>query len=88
MTGCPSSAIPGENTRTIRTNPIMRWLAWQMVYHTAHHTNPGVPFHRLAELHKAIVEARGEEPETSTYLEQFARTIARPLARESRPLAA
>ena len=77
-----------RNTRTIRTNPVMRWLAWQMVYHTAHHTYPGVPFHRLAELHNAIVEARGEEPETSTYLEQFARTIARPLARESRPVTA
>ena len=66
----------------------MRWLAWQMVYHTAHHTYPGVPFHRLARLHRAIVEVRGEEPETSTYPEQYARIIAAPFARAPGPAAA
>jgi len=25
------------NTRTTRTNAVLRWLAWQMQYHTAHH---------------------------------------------------
>ena len=59
----------------------MRWLAWQMVYHTAHHTYPGVPFHRLAALHQAIIAARGEEPVTSTYFEQFARTLGEPFRR-------
>ena len=51
-TGMPFTSDTWTNTRTVRTNPLMRWLAWQMVYHTAHHTYPGVPFHRLAELHQ------------------------------------
>ena len=47
------------------------------------YTYPGVPFHRLATLHEAIIEARGEEPVTSTYLEQFARTLGEPFRRPS-----
>ena len=80
-TGMPFTDDTWTNTRTVRTNPLMRWLAWQMVYHTAHHTYPGVPFHRLAALNRAIIEARGEEPVTSTYLEQFARTLGEPFRR-------
>src|SRR6202041_3273641 len=47
------------NTRSTRTNAFMRWLGWQMQYHTAHHAFPGVPFHRLRELHEAIFTSRG-----------------------------
>ncbi|MDP5358724.1 MAG: fatty acid desaturase, partial [Paracoccaceae bacterium] len=36
-----------ENTRSTRTNAVMRWLCWQMPYHTAHHAFPSVPFWRL-----------------------------------------
>ncbi len=86
--GMPFVRDTWKNTRTIRTNPVMRWLAWQMVYHSAHHTYPGVPFHRLRELHRAIVEVRGEEALTSTYPEQFARTLAAPFSRDMRPAAA
>jgi fatty acid desaturase len=57
-----------ENTRSTRTNPIMRWMAWQMQYHTAHHAFPAVPFHRLHELHRIMFTARGIEPPTMTYL--------------------
>ncbi len=39
------------NTRTVRANPIMRWLLWNMPYHTAHHCYPMVPFHKLPALH-------------------------------------
>ena len=39
-----------------------------MVYHTAHHTYPGVPFHRLCELHAEICRVRGQEPVTVSYL--------------------
>ena len=45
------------NTRTLATNAFMRWLNWNMTYHTVHHTFPGVPFHRLPELHREV-EAR------------------------------
>lgn len=56
-----------ENTRSTRTNAVLRWMAWQMQYHTAHHAFPGVPFHRLRELHQIIFTARGVEPPTMTY---------------------
>ncbi|MFO0998598.1 MAG: fatty acid desaturase [Alphaproteobacteria bacterium] len=50
-----------ENTRSFKTNPFMRWLHWNMVYHTAHHTFPSVPFFRLAELHREV-EAKYPHP--------------------------
>ena len=43
-----------NNTRSTRTNAILRWLCWQMPYHTAHHAFPGVPFWQLKKLNKKI----------------------------------
>jgi fatty acid desaturase len=56
------------NTRSTRTNAVMRWLGWQMQYHTAHHAFPGVPFHRLRELNAAIFIERGTQPPSMTYI--------------------
>ncbi len=42
--------------RTIRLNPIVRLLYWQMNYHTEHHMYPGVPCYNLGKLHRAIRE--------------------------------
>jgi fatty acid desaturase len=56
------------NTRSTRTNAVMRRLGWQMQYHTAHHAIPGVPFHRLRELNDAIFTSRGAAPPSMTYL--------------------
>jgi fatty acid desaturase len=56
------------NTRSTRTNAVMRWLGWQMQYHTAHHAFPGVPFHHLRELHEAIFTSRGTAPPSMTYV--------------------
>ena len=50
-----------KNTRTILVPWIVRWALWQMPYHAAHHTFPGVPFHQLPALHRAI-EARIGRP--------------------------
>jgi fatty acid desaturase len=55
------------NTRSTRTNALLRWLAWQMQYHTAHHAFPAVPFHQLHKLHKLMFTDRGIEPPTMTY---------------------
>ncbi len=66
-----------ENTRTMRTNPVMRWLAWNMQYHTAHHTFPSVPFHKLPDLHREIVGAMGREPHTMGYFAFQAQVISR-----------
>ncbi|KAA2311754.1 rhizopine catabolism protein [Puniceibacterium sp. HSS470] len=49
-----------ENTRSTRTNAVMRWLCWQMPYHTAHHTFPSVPFWKLRNLNAKIEESAGE----------------------------
>lgn len=56
------------NTRSTRTNAVMRWIGWRMQYHTAHHAFPGVPFHRLRELHEAIFNERDAVPPSMTYL--------------------
>ncbi len=39
------------NTRTIYMNPILRFLYWNMNYHTEHHMFPMVPYHALSKLH-------------------------------------
>jgi fatty acid desaturase len=49
-----------RNTRTLVGPPPMRWLMWNMSYHTAHHAFPGVPFHALPALHRELVERRGQ----------------------------
>jgi fatty acid desaturase len=66
--GLPHEPNILENTRSTRTNALMRWMCWNMQYHTAHHAFPGVPFHRLPELHRAIFTEKGREPHTMTYL--------------------
>jgi fatty acid desaturase len=47
------------NTRSTRTNSLMRWLCWQMPYHTAHHSYPSVPFWQLAKLNNKIEDVAG-----------------------------
>ena len=42
------------NTRTFKTNAFMRWIHWNMTYHTVHHTYPAVPFHALPRLHEEV----------------------------------
>ncbi len=49
-----------ENTRSTRTNAVMRWLCWQMPYHTAHHIFPSVPFWKLRDLNAKIEGNAGE----------------------------
>ena len=66
--GLPHVDDVERNTRSTRTNACMRWLGWQMQYHTAHHAYPGVPFHRLRALHEAIFTVRGVAPPTMSYL--------------------
>ncbi len=54
---CPLD--PGDmwrNSRTTRTNAAVRFLAWNMPYHGAHHAYPGVPFHALPALDALVAE--------------------------------
>ncbi|MEP4195739.1 MAG: fatty acid desaturase [Aliishimia sp.] len=48
---CPTVANMFENTRTTFTNKLVRAVAWNMPFHTEHHTFPSVPFHNLPDLH-------------------------------------
>lgn len=42
------------NCRTVRMNPINRYLYWNMNYHVEHHMFPLVPYHALPKLHEAV----------------------------------
>jgi fatty acid desaturase len=61
------------NTRTTFTTTVVRFLAWNMPYHTEHHVWPTVPFHRLPALHGMMrdhlgVTAEGYAAFTRDYL--------------------
>ncbi len=77
--GMPHEPNVLTNTRSTRTNALMRWMGWQMQYHTAHHAFPGVPFHRLRELDARIFAERGAAPPSMTYL-GFQRAVLRAFA--------
>lgn len=49
---CPPVANMLENSRTTVTNRLVRFLAWNMPYHAAHHSYPNVPFHQLPAFHR------------------------------------
>lgn len=53
-TGMAEGADPLTNTRTTLTNPVVRFLYWNMPYHAEHHMAPSVPFHNLGKLHEAL----------------------------------
>ncbi len=55
----PFDANMLDNTRTIRTNAAVRWLAWQMPYHTEHHVFPSIPFHTLHKACERIAPRHG-----------------------------
>ncbi|MBU2983035.1 fatty acid desaturase [Lentibacter algarum] len=71
---CPTVANMFENTRTTFTNRLVRFLAWNMPYHTEHHSYPSVPFYKLPELHDLIkphlaVTANGYAAFTKDYVD-------------------
>lgn len=49
-TACPLVPDMLASTRTTFCHRAVRWLAWEMPWHTAHHTAPTVPFHQLEAL--------------------------------------
>ncbi len=42
------------NCRTVRMDPIHRYLYWNMNYHVEHHMFPLVPYHALPRLHELV----------------------------------
>jgi fatty acid desaturase len=53
-TGCSQTADGFTNTRTTLASAPVRYLSWNMPYHTEHHLYPAVPFYALGELHREI----------------------------------
>ena len=70
-----------QNTRSTRTNAVLRWLCWQMPYHTAHHAFPSVPFWRLKDL-DAELKGNGAQPHAMGWIE-FQVQVIRKLAAKS-----
>jgi fatty acid desaturase len=79
-TGLPHDPDTFRNTRTLKGPAPMRWLMWNMSYHTAHHCFPGVPFHALPALH-AEIEAGLAHPVTTRGYIQAQRDIYASLTR-------
>lgn len=70
---CPRVANMFLNTRTVLTNRLVRFLAWNMPFHVEHHVWPAVPFHRLPDVHALMrtelqVTANGYAGFTASYL--------------------
>ena len=53
-TGCPLVPDMLRNSRTTHTHALVRFLAWNMPYHSEHHTYAAVPFHALPALHERL----------------------------------
>ncbi len=57
--GCATSADGLQNTRTTLTLAPLRWLMWNMPFHTEHHLYPSLPFHALAAAHRELAPQLG-----------------------------
>jgi fatty acid desaturase len=51
---CPFVPDMLRNTRTTRSNGLVRFLAWNMPFHAEHHAFPAVPFFALPALHRQL----------------------------------
>lgn len=58
-TGCTDDENPLTNTRTTLTLWPLRFLMWNMPYHTEHHLYPSIPFHALDKAHGQLREHFG-----------------------------
>jgi fatty acid desaturase len=74
-TGCGQMCDMLEMTRTIHTNALVRFFAWNMPYHAEHHAYPAVPFHALPALHAKMQPWL--QHETRGYVRTLAGAVAR-----------
>lgn len=52
--GCSENSNPLTNTRTTLTLAPLRFLMWNMPFHTEHHLYPSIPFHALPAAHQEL----------------------------------
>ncbi len=62
--GCPRVSELLRNSRTTRSNALIRWLTWNMPHHAEHHRFTAIPFHALPKTHAFLkhhiaVQSRG-----------------------------
>ncbi len=55
-TGLPHEGSILARTRTVTTNPFVRFWLWNMNYHAEHHAWPGIPWHHLPGAHREIAD--------------------------------
>ena len=60
-TGCPMVPDMLRNSRTVHTNALVRFLAWNMPYHAEHHAYAAIPFHALPRAHTALAPYVSEQ---------------------------
>jgi fatty acid desaturase len=53
-TGCTNNNNGLTNTRTTLTFPILRYLMWNIPFHTEHHLYPSIPFYLLPLAHEKL----------------------------------
>ncbi len=73
---CPHVADMLQNSRTTPTNRLVRWLAWNMPYHSEHHAYPAVPFHKLPLMHAMMRRRIGGAPGYARFNAGYARAAA------------
>ena len=50
--GCAKSGNMLQNSRSLPTTAVMRFLCWNMNFHAEHHAYAAIPFHRLPQAHR------------------------------------
>ena len=51
---CDLTTDMTKNSRSTKTDFLIRFFMWNMNYHMEHHFTPGIPFHKLPEYQKTI----------------------------------
>jgi fatty acid desaturase len=58
-TGLPLEGSILARTRTVASNPFVRFWLWNMNFHAEHHAWPGIPWHRLPAAHVHVTNHLG-----------------------------
>ena len=78
-TGCPMVPDMLENSRTVHTSPVVRFLAWNMPYHAEHHAYAAIPFHALPRAHAALAPyIREQSPGYASVHRELIRALRSP----------
>ena len=78
-TCCPTSPDMLENSRTVHTNALVRFLAWNMPFHAEHHAYAAVPFYALPRLHAELApRILNQSPGYGRVHRELARSFAQP----------